>query len=260
MMASMTVLPNPSPLPGADPAAVEPASPQPDGVHPHARSRSRRGGAAARHRERRREIVLATRALFDQREMRDANIDDIARSVGVNRAIIYRHFSSKDELFALTLAEYLQDLAGRLEQADDESLPPPDRLAVIAEAYADFCLKFPAFLDCALAILRQPGNYLLNELSESALQQLGQRLVSCLSQIAAVLRDGAATGHFAVEDADLTANMIYLQTLGTLHLARTGFIVRASAGGGAEAVPVDEDQFRRLVVRSILAAAGSVSS
>ena len=52
----------------------------------------------------------ATRALFDAREMRDANIDDIARAVGVNRAIIYRHFASKDELFALTLAEYLTEL------------------------------------------------------------------------------------------------------------------------------------------------------
>ena len=77
-------------------------------------ARTRRAGAAARRRERQREIVEATRALFDAREMRDANIDDIARAVGVNRAIIYRHFASKDELFALTLAEYLQELDGRL--------------------------------------------------------------------------------------------------------------------------------------------------
>ena len=245
----MSVTSNPSVLrPVPRPAEGEDTSP----------ARGRRGGAAARQRERRREIVRATRALFDAREMRAANIDDIARSVGVNRAIIYRHFSSKDELFALTLSEYLEELGGVLTAADHPELAAPERLARLAGAYADFCLTYPAFLDCALAILRQPGAYLLNELSDSALQQLGRRMVACLSTLAGVLRTGAASGHFTVEDADLSASLIYLQTLGALHLARTGFIVRDSGGGVAEAVPVDEDQFRALVVRSVLAAATSL--
>jgi AcrR family transcriptional regulator len=218
---------------------------------------SRRSGAAARRRERQREIVEATRALFDAREMRDANIDDIARAVGVNRAIIYRHFASKDELFALTLAEYLEELDQRLGEVDDESRPAPERLVAVAGVYADFCLQYPAFLDCALALLRQPGEYLLNELSEAALQRVGRLMVAGLGRIAAVLRDGTAAGHFSVEDADLTANMIYLQTLGALHIARSGFIVRDAGQGVPEVVPVDEDQFRGLVVRGIIAAASA---
>ena len=42
--------------------------------------------------------------------MRDAQIEDIARAVGINRAIVYRHFSGKEELFALTLVSYLDEL------------------------------------------------------------------------------------------------------------------------------------------------------
>jgi AcrR family transcriptional regulator len=199
--------------------------------------------------------VLATRALFDAREIREANIDDIARSVGVNRAIIYRHFASKDELFALTLAEYLDELAGRLTAGDQPGLPAPERLAAIAGAYADFCLQYPAFLDCALTLLRQSGNHLMSEVSDSSLYLLGQRLLGCLSIIADVLRAGTASGDFQIEDVDLTANMIYLQTLGFLHLARNGFIVR-DAGNSVPAVRVvDADQFRSLVIRAVLAAA-----
>jgi len=220
-------------------------------------ARNRRSGAAARRRERQREIVEATRALFDAREMRDANIDDIARAVGVNRAIIYRHFASKDELFALTLAEYLQELDQRLAEIDDPTRTAPERLATVAEAYADFCLQYPAFLDCALALLRQPGQYLLAELSEATLQRVGRFMVAGLGRIAAVLRAGTEAGDFAVEDADVTANMIYLQTLGALHIARSGFIVRDAGQGIPEVAPVDSDQFRRLVVRSCLAAARS---
>jgi AcrR family transcriptional regulator len=216
---------------------------------------SRRTGAAARRQARQREIVAATRALFDAREMRDANIDDIARAVGVNRAIIYRHFASKDELFALTLAEYLEELQGRLEAADRGGPSAPERLADLAGAYADFCLEYPAFLDCALTLLRQPRADLLSEVSAAVMTLLGQRLVSCLSMIAQVLRDGTAAGDFAVEDVDLTANMIYLQTLGSLHLARTGFIVGDAGAGITEVRSVDEHQFRSLVIRAVLAAA-----
>ncbi|MFI5428747.1 helix-turn-helix domain-containing protein [Aeromicrobium sp. UC242_57] len=57
---------------------------------------------------RKREILEATRSLFDERGVRDAQIEDIARAVGINRAIIYRHFSGKEELFAQTLVGYLR--------------------------------------------------------------------------------------------------------------------------------------------------------
>ena len=231
------------------------ATEAPDGGDLPVKAGSRRSGAAARRRERQREIVEATRALFDEREMRDANIDDIAKAVGVNRAIIYRHFASKDELFALTLAEYLEELNARMAGADDPAQAAPERLAAIAGTYADFCLQYPAFLDCALALLRQPGSELLAEVSESALQRVGRFMVAGLGRIAAVLRAGTAAGDFAVEDADLSANMIYMQVLGALHIARSGFIVRDAGGGVPMVSPVVEDQFRALVVRTTLAAA-----
>ena len=46
--------------------------------------------AAARRRAREREILAATRRLFDESGVRDAQIEDVARAVGVNRAIISR--------------------------------------------------------------------------------------------------------------------------------------------------------------------------
>ena len=74
----------------------------------------RRTAAAARRRRREAEIIAATRELFDQRGVRDAQIEDIAKAVGINRAIVYRHFTGKEELFALTLVGYLDELRGAL--------------------------------------------------------------------------------------------------------------------------------------------------
>src|SRR6476620_3679929 len=81
-------------------------------------------GTAERKRERERLILDATRELFDARGVRDALIDDIAKSVGINRAIIYRHFTGKEELFALTLVDYLDELSARLAAADDATATP----------------------------------------------------------------------------------------------------------------------------------------
>src|SRR4051812_12239651 len=84
---------------------------------PGSRTPSRQSAAAARRRARERQILAETRRLFDESGVRDAQIEDIARAVGINRAIIYRHFSGKEELFALAVESYLEELRERLDDA-----------------------------------------------------------------------------------------------------------------------------------------------
>jgi AcrR family transcriptional regulator len=88
-------------------------------------SRTSRLGVRQRRRSREREIVLAARALFDERGTQDASIDDIARAVGLNKAIIYRHFASKTELYQAVLDQtqaQLREHVGPPEQYDENSV------------------------------------------------------------------------------------------------------------------------------------------
>src|SRR6188768_1715468 len=93
----------------------------------------RRSAAAARRRAREKEIIAATRRLFDERGVRDAQIEDIARAVGINRAIIYRHFTGKEELFSLTLVQYLDELRVALEDAAETTSEPRAQLVALVE-------------------------------------------------------------------------------------------------------------------------------
>jgi len=215
-----------------------------------------KAGAAARRRERQREIIAATRAVFDARGVRDAQIDDIAKAVGINRAIVYRHFASKDELFGLTLVDYLTELDAGLAGAPDGpgDGDPEARLRALAEVFVDFCLAYPAFLDCALSLLRRPGTEMLGEMSEASLFTLGRTMGTSLGRLASVLREGAASGHFTVSDADLLANLLYAQGLGAVHLARAGFVVTAD-GPDSHFRSVDEAQVREATVRGIVSTA-----
>jgi AcrR family transcriptional regulator len=211
--------------------------------------------AAARRRAREREILTATRQLFDETGVRDAQIEDIARAVGVNRAIIYRHFSGKEELFALTLVSYLEELEGRLTEASRGKRTPMSRLVAVTEAFVDFGLEYPAFVDCAQTLMRRPGPELLEEITESSLFRLGRGISACLKQVSDILDAGVAAGDFHVESTTLLANHMYASGLGALQLARVGMLVRESAPGIPAIAPVSPDQVKKYVVATAKALA-----
>ena len=221
-------------------------APKPDG---------RRTAAAARRRRRETEILDATRALFDARGVRDAQIEDIANAVGINRAIIYRHFSGKEELFALTLVGYLEQLAGRLQEADREDASPEDRLRAITAAFVDYGLEFPAFVDCALTLMRRPGPELLDEISEGAVYRLGRGISTCLAPVAAAIQAGVDTGVFHTDDVHLLANTLYASGLGGLQLARVGMVVKEAAPGVPTVAALSAQQVKEHLIASSVAMA-----
>nr|MDQ3851101.1 TetR/AcrR family transcriptional regulator [Actinomycetota bacterium] len=205
-----------------------------------------------------REIVAATRALFDERRRQDAPIEDIARAVGINKALIYRHFASKEELFVAAVTLYLDELAERLRGVD----PGLDHVARLREGwerYAGFCLEYPAFLDCALSLMRRPLEELEARVPEAIWLRLGQAMSACLGPLSAILAAGARDGVFEVDDPDFVANRLYVQTLGTMHLARIGAGVRGVAPGGAglpQTFGIDARRVRDACVADVLAAVG----
>jgi AcrR family transcriptional regulator len=208
--------------------------------------------AANRRRQREQEIIGATRALFDERGVRDAQIEDIANAVGINRAIVYRHFTGKEELFVLTLVQYLDELRERLLEADDASADPQQRLRLIVGAFADYGLAYPAFVDCAQSIMRRQGHDLLAEVSEGALFRLGRAMMGCLRVLTEVIEAGVTQGEFHVDDPNLLANMFYASGLGSLQLARVGILVSESAPGIPTMSRITSDQVTDHIVSSVL--------
>jgi AcrR family transcriptional regulator len=218
----------------------------------------RGGSAAARRRAREAEIISATRQLFDERGVRDAQIEDIAKAVGINRAIIYRHFTGKEELFSLTLVQYLDELRVALERAAGTTDDPREQLVRLVEAFVDYGLAHPAFVDCAQSIMRRPGGDLLEEVSESAMYRLGQAISGCLSVLTRTITSGARSGDFHVEDPELLANMLYASGLGTLQLGRVAMLVAEEEPGVPRISRITATQVRDHMVATALAhAAGA---
>lgn len=214
----------------------------------------RRKAAAARRRAREAEIIAATRALFDTRGVGEVQIEHIARAVGINRAIVYRHFTGKEELFALTLVGYLDELRADMSDAAAAANGPREQLAAIVRAFVDYGLAHPPFVDCAQALMRRSGPELLDEISESALFRLGRGISSCLTVLSSALEAGKASGDFTLKDDPvLLANMLYANGLGALQLARVGILVKESAPGVPTVGEIAPGQVRDYLVASALA-------
>jgi len=218
-------------------------------------SDGRRTAAATRRRAREKDIIAATRGLFDKRGVRDAQIEDIAKAVGINRAIVYRHFTGKEELFALTLVGYLDELRADLAAAIETSPDAEEQLTALVTAFVEYGVAHPAFVDCAQTLMRRTGPDLLDEMSESALFRLGRGISGCLAVLTQVLEHGVDEGTFRVEDPVLLANTLYASGLGALQLARVGILVKEAAPGIPTVGTISAEQVRDYLVASALALA-----
>jgi AcrR family transcriptional regulator len=207
-------------------------------------------------RNRERELVQATRALFDERGAQDAPIEEIARTVGIARGLVYRHFSSKEELYVLTVTNYLDELDDALTAAIALDEAPAVQLEQWARAYGGFCLRYPAFLDCALSLMRRPANELQESVSESVWLRLGQSMARCIDHVSHILRNAERQGVASLEDADYTANVLWTQTLGTMHLARIRVGLRQAGPGIPELFSVSPQAVVETCIDNALATAG----
>ncbi len=72
--------------------------------------------------QRRAHIEMSARDVFIAQGLKGARTRDIAAAAGINEALLYRHFASKEELFVAAIVTPLRELIARRAEAD--SIPP----------------------------------------------------------------------------------------------------------------------------------------
>jgi AcrR family transcriptional regulator len=71
--------------------------------------------------ERRAAILDSALAVFADRGYHASSIDDIAREGGISKALIYEHFASKQDLYAVLLEQHAGELFSALAEAISEA-------------------------------------------------------------------------------------------------------------------------------------------
>jgi hypothetical protein len=155
----------------------------------------------------------------------------------------------------LTATSYLDEL--RALTADAESVADgAQRLREVLTVFADFCVTYPAFLDCGLSLLRRPAVELREILSDAAWFRVSRAVGRCVGVVQRALELGVAQQTIEVDDAGFLAGRLLTQMMGSLHLSRSGVSLREPLPGAVTAVVLEPAQVRDASIRDALAAAG----
>jgi AcrR family transcriptional regulator len=140
------------------------------------------GGSSCNPGDRRAQILASAIPVFAQHGFREASLDDIAAHAGITRAIVYRHFDSKEELYRAVLDNARTAIRGEL-QADQHAGPgsvtglihaaqrSPDRFRLLfgnVRHEPDFITYYEGFADASAQHVRDalPGEYNTPDVTE----------------------------------------------------------------------------------------------
>ena len=87
----------------------------------------------------------------------------------------------------LTVTRYLGEMDDRLAAVEDEVADPRERLRRGIKAFAKYGIAHPAFLDCALPLLRQPADELRDQMSEAVWVRLGLAMAAPIGRLSRTL-------------------------------------------------------------------------
>ncbi len=110
-------------------------------------------------------ILEAARGEFADLGLAGARVDRIAERAGVNKAMIYYHFKSKDELYFEVIRTFFGHVAGGVKETVDPSASLETVLAGIAEVYARHMQEVASMRPIMLRELANPHPEIIEEVS-----------------------------------------------------------------------------------------------
>jgi len=159
----------------------------------------------------RQKVLKAAAEEFAENGLSGARVDRIAARAGVNKAMIYYHFSSKENLYKMVIDEHLTTVADSISSALGDSESDPERaLLNVSRAYHAAFGHHPRFRAIFLHELAGGGERLKDSLKRLVFQR------GMPEKIERLLRAGIRAGIFRKADAKQTLvsfigmNLFYL--------------------------------------------------
>ena len=186
-------------------------------------------------------IVQAATREFALRGFDGARIDAIARSAGVNKALLYYYFPNKKELYRRLLLEHLETAAATLAAAVDPEAREPENLRAIVSAAIDLFETRP---DAPRFILREALNGWahLEDDDLFALRRVAEPIVATVAR-------GIAHGDFRAVPP-LMVHFLSVATVSFFFVSRDAR-ARVSRVVGEPALAADSETFRQFLTETL---------
>jgi TetR/AcrR family transcriptional regulator len=187
-------------------------------------------------------VFRAAADLFSRRGFDGVTVDDIAKAAGVNRAMIYYHFTDKLGLYRDIVCRMLDEAGGRVAIVANEPIAPRQKLERFVSGFVALATSHPYL-----------PPLMLREIAEGALHfdaEILGRMRSVFLAFSQILAEGHAAGEFR----QVNPVLAYMSVLGPvlLNSARE----RAAQQPGREHLPmfvaVPHDELARHMTHTAL--------
>jgi AcrR family transcriptional regulator len=99
--------------------------------------------------DRRAELIAAALELFSDRPADEVTLDDVAAAAGVSRALAYRYFGTRGEIYVAAMRSAADQMLALLDPPHDA--PPLDRLVEAIRRFFDFAEEHATGFQALLA-------------------------------------------------------------------------------------------------------------
>jgi len=148
-------------------------------------------GTRGRPEQTRAAILKAAVHEFAREGVAAARTDAIARSAGVNKALLYYYFEDKEALYQAVLDEVFTGVRAAIHQALSQPLPPRERLYAYVRAHFDYIASHPLYPRIVHA------EFLTASKDASRLRRVAKQYFRpVFAEISQVLKQGAESGEF----------------------------------------------------------------
>lgn len=139
-------------------------------------------------------ILASARKEFSDKGLAGARVDTIAQNAGINKAMIYYHFKSKELLYEAILEEVFGRVSTFIARVLAEDLTAEERFSELARFYIDVFENFPELPPIVLREMASGGERIRGMFSRTVLQ------VEAPRKVRALLEDGIRRGAFRPVD------------------------------------------------------------
>lgn len=148
-------------------------------------------------------LMLMARYGYEAMTMRQ-----LAAEVGVQAAALYRYFPTKEDLLFTLMREHMEDLLATWEAARPATADPAARLAAFVRSHIRFHV--------GRRHSTHVSNMELRSLSHERLSVIQRMRTAYEKELRQILREGAESGAFAIDDSALTAMGIIQMITGVI--------------------------------------------
>jgi TetR/AcrR family transcriptional regulator len=176
--------------------------------------------------QRKTEIADAAERLFFSRNYEDVSMDDIARSVDLNKATIYLYFENKEALFATIVLRGIAILKEKYLECREKQVPGIVRVALMGQAYERFSEEYPDYL----RLIHFYGSERFSK-DNPYTAEIGKGYGDCRKLLQDVIGEGIRDGTIRADlDPFLTSMYLMISFMGILSLENRWKLVVEAEG------------------------------